>query len=454
MYPYNEYDSKEFIISPNRRSSFSSSSSLSSTSPSFSATKISKSRKTPSKIRTSKSKTSKSRVTPSPNTRPKSVNRIRTVQKNGKQVYVGPVGAEIPVSCDQDKKIRFPTVSKQPFTPTKEYFYMGGGAGGKVYKICAPSQTTCTESTANAAVKYTKVNHESQLDSTARDHYFLRKLQTVKVDKKQVVPVLYLSWACNGSSKPTRQLKKPNFSLGNLGAAFTIVEKFDIDVYRLAERQAIEANLSSRKGTEIGLLNRDHLLRMYRIAVKLGKLGIIWSDLKLDQFLYRFTDDLIVGVDFGFAGVLTNKPFHAEQGWPSNTRSPPRFPVCPSGLLEIKNTKEAIWYNVWQLQAYLVSAGSAAPMYVRKTNTSPRSTFKIFTGVKIDNAKHPEYRKVAERVCPHFVKFYLKTVDEFTRIPRSRAFLDTSASSSKKQKRLQGNFQTDSFTWKEISSNL
>jgi hypothetical protein len=164
---------------------------------------------------------------------------------------------------------------------------------------------------------------------------------------------------------------------------------------------------------------------MYRIAVKLGLLGIIWSDLKYDQFLYRTTDGLIVGVDFGFAGTIDGYPFRAEQGWPSNQKYPPKFGVCPYEVVPVKSANDAVLFNVWQLQAYLAAAGTDAPTFLVEddvNNTGPR----IFIGVQ-DFWKRPGTAKLSEQVCKGFRSAYDETIDEWRNGPTPVASLTWTA---------------------------
>jgi hypothetical protein len=321
----------------------------------------------------------------------------------------GPEGAEIQVNC---------AASKQ-FTPeliNRKDVVLGEGAGGTVVGVCGSAEQggcALAKKIGRVRTKTFKVD----LDAVARDAYFLKRLANVRVDGLPVVPRLVEAWYC-----------KKKVEMKTVHDASTVLERFDMNMAKVGERRALDEGIIERPGSDIGLYNRSELLRMYRIAVKLGMLGVVWSDLKFDQFLYRTSDGLIVAIDFGFAGTIEGNPFEAEMGWPSNKKTKPYFGVCPYRGIEASSADDAILYNVWQLQAYLVAGGPDIPTYIRRDALDKRP--KIFVGVK-DFFNRPGASAIADKVCPVFLSVYDDVIAEWEK-----------------------NYSVASFTWADVSSRL
>ncbi len=330
--------------------------------------------------------------------------RAKNERKPKVPELTGPEGAEIQVNC---------AVSKR-YAP--EDVILGEGAGGTVIGVCGSAEEggcALAKKIARVRTKTLKVD----LDSVARDAYFLKRLANVRVDGLPVVPRLVDAWYCK------RKVEKKT-----IHDASTVLERFDMNMAKVGERRALDEGVIEKPGSDIGLYNRSELLRMYRIAVKLGMLGIVWSDLKFDQFLYRTSDGLIVAIDFGFAGTIDKYPFEAEMGWPSNKETKPYFGVCPYRGIEASSTEEAILYNVWQLQAYLVAAGPDIPTYIRRDASDKRP--KIFIGVK-DFFSRRGASAIADEVCPGFLRVYEDVIAHWME-----------------------HSSVASFTWAEVSSRL
>lgn len=275
-------------------------------------------------------------------------------------------------------------LKKDCFRNFKTQELIGQGSWGKVYSACNSSSLR-KENHCRFAIKVIAVNDEEDLESAKRDEYFLKKLNQVKVDKQNISPVFYDSWFCPADKDPLK------------GHYLLAMQRFQTNM----ESRGLE--LAQQNGLQKGsqLFKEKELLRMYRIAAKLGELGIVAADLKPDQFLFS-QDPLkknpsIVMTDFGFTSTISQKPFRQKTGWPSNEEYPPDFKVCKTEI-NIDNQKEAIIFNVWHLEAFFITDAIQSPTYIQLKDGS----IKLFLGVKgFGNV----YKPFQEQICPQFLSY-------------------------------------------------
>jgi hypothetical protein len=166
---------------------------------------------------------------------------------------------------------------------------LGQGAFGAVYEACV-NINDC-----KYAVKAAKSDDSDEINANQRDPYFLEVLQEKKLDGSNIVPRIYDSWSCRSQDDVT---------------IYTVMDRWQGNMESLALHRPGRAYY------------RSELLRMFRIAVFLGQLGIIHGDLKPDQFLYRNSGGdsealEIVVADFGFSGGGKYQ-YTARVGWPAN----------------------------------------------------------------------------------------------------------------------------------------
>jgi len=272
------------------------------------------------------------------------------------------------------------------FRTFKTQELIGEGSWGKVYSACNLSRKK-SKNNCRFAIKVIAVNDEEHMESAKRDEYFLKKLNHVKVDKQNISPVYYDSWFCGD-----RKQKDPSKGLYLLA-----MQRFQNNMESRGLELAQAAGLP--EGSQMYL--ESELLRMYRIAAKLGELGIVAADLKPDQYLFS-KDPLrknpsIVMTDFGFTSTISRTPFPQKTGWPSNQDYPPDFKVCTTKI-NISSHKEAIIFNVWHLEAFFITDALNLPTYVQLKD----GTICKFIGVQgFGNV----YKPFQEQICPQFLSY-------------------------------------------------
>ena len=285
---------------------------------------------------------------------------------------------------------------------------LGHGAWGHVHDT-----TQQKNKNKKFAMKITNLDDYGQLNHAERDTYFLRILKKVKLDNTPITPQIIDAWFCPQSActSKTCDAEIVYNSSKQSGVYFVVMEKFDGNMDSLAHKRAKNLKLATTHTPMIGLYEYSELLRMYRIAVKLGKLGILASDLKPDQYLYKKKDGKmhITVSDFGFSGTLNRYPYVAENGWASNTKNPPAFGVCKIQISKIKSVELAIMFNIWHLEANFVSEGYQNPTYVKKG-----SKIYLFTGIDgfSDICKQTKFNRIC---CSKFFTFYNKTISQWSK---------------------------------------
>lgn len=223
----------------------------------------------------------------------------------------------------------------------KQIKVLGGGTYGKVYLVQDQSNNTYAM----------KVLEDIKMGT--RDQYFLRILDNQLVDGAKMTPKFIDSYIC--------------------GKVLNII----MDVYN-GDMQALgKANAISKLGNDTYLLyTREHLLRMFRIATRLGQLGIFHGDLKPNQYLYNDTN--IVVTDFGFAGgsITTSGraqyQYIAEEGWTGEAKKALR---CPDAFSPLKSA-DLTYENVLQLELYMIIYH---PVFVYDASSN---SIRRFIGIK------------------------------------------------------------------------
>jgi len=321
-------------------------------------------------------------------------------------------------------KTKFEKISCLKHYQRKEF--LGKGAWGQVFVACK-NRTDC-----KYAVKLTAIRDPSDLVYATKDAYFLKMLQGKKMKGKRVVPAIREFWYCP-KQYCTKNACKDIDLTKERGVSVLVVEKFDKqNMLDYSANFAQKMGLSYENPKDEVLLYRWHqLVRMYQLCVYLGKKRIVWSDCKPDQFLYKAKEDLLVANDFGFAGSLDEIPYSAEPGWCSNEKHPPFFGACSMNPLQIKTVEEAVLYNVWQLEAWLIGGGHSFLTFVTMEPKSQdkkmiMKKLKLFTGIKWGPKWSLKLQHLLKRICPSFWPAYNEVIDKWNQDyePKNRVQLD------------------------------
>jgi hypothetical protein len=210
--------------------------------------------------------------------------------------------------------------------------FLGAGVYGSVFRSCDG---------AGNCPYVTKVVDAKERPTADREIYFLRLLAD-----SSVVPKLVRHWVCEVDK-----------------ASYLTLERFDGDITDLVRNNVAE-HVPSRWGDTVAcVLTAFQLNRIYEIAVELSNRRVLHGDLKLDNFLYRVADRRLVVSDFGLSGFLYPRfgDVAPKQGFTSAAHS------CADISTHFRE-----YFNVWQLEAHLVSIGTVI--------VAPGGTKALFTG--------------------------------------------------------------------------
>lgn len=297
---------------------------------------------------------------------------------------------------------------------------IGEGSYGQVYQACRRGSEKC-----EFVIKKAIVSRDIDKETADRDYYFLTLLKQAKTkDGRPVVPKIFDAWYCNNKqcehnrAMCTVDVKKKSGRKKQRvqkGIVFVAMQKFDNNMLNLVNTRAQEklntfgypylTGLELSEPPEYYMLSE--LVRMYQIMYKLGTLGVVVGDVKPDQFLQNRNGKEIVLTDFGFAGTITGTPFEPENGWQSNEKISLPFKVCPSGDVQIRTKRQAVAYNLWNLESYFCGRRELEPVYVEH-----RGKKYIFTGL---DGFAREYAQLEHQVqvCPDFLEYYEMRVDSW-----------------------------------------
>lgn len=238
---------------------------------------------------------------------------------------------------------------------------LGSGTWGVVYEACHPKLGVC-----NVAIKHlftkedvTTLNYHSS--PAYRDIGLYTYLKSKTLNGRPIVPDIK-GWEivpCKSFCKVHRNKACRAKSCQLFRIA---MEKFDGNVDNLIDNITEEHSQSDYQ-----VIPSDILTQMFQLAVRLGALGIVHGDLKLDQFLYRKTAedayDIRV-IDFGFSGAIpaARRSIHnmmgksslpaqsvtdAYMGWMSEVKWP--FGKLVHDSIVLTTAEQAILFNVWNL---------------------------------------------------------------------------------------------------------
>ena len=277
-------------------------------------------------------------------------------------------------------------------------------------------------------------------DGAYRDVYYVEKVAGVRVDGLPIVPRLHDAWIEVPSGGGGADAVERSF--------YIVMEAFDGDMYHLAKRRFAERS----QQTGASLYHEKELAHMFRIAVALGEAGVLHSDIKPDQYLYRGNHldakegkggggggrdaaseniqapvSALVIIDFGFAGALVAptmdvapapSPYYATLGWPTNiwwyACQAPKGTVTVSARDFPKSTSVAaatVYLNVVMLEMMFLYADKpfdAEPTLVFAPHEKARepSGASVFGGVLgLDSEQYLSHiqRYACHRVCEHHV---------------------------------------------------
>ena len=178
---------------------------------------------------------------------------------------------------------------------------LGEGTWGEVRQACAKPEKNCDWAMKRAILPYEKDDAgQTEQEQMEKDVYFLKLLQSKRIQDKQIVPTFRESWFYASNVKKNQD-----------GAYYIVMEGFDINMHALGKEIAAAAKIAK----PAMLFTRPQLYRMFEIAALLPFFDL---DIKADQFLYRASDDLVVLIDFGFAGGGLDSKIVSRWGWPGN----------------------------------------------------------------------------------------------------------------------------------------
>lgn len=232
---------------------------------------------------------------------------------------------------------------------------IGEGSEGAVYAVCR-LQNDKDKQDCKYAVKIRDITYTSEGELAVKEYQFLKLLQDAKYpvakddQLKSMVPRVYDHFQC------WMGLEHGSYDHED----YLVMEKFDGDLDSKSEERvnSIDRFRGLHEGItrNIYVFTYNELVDMFRIAVNLGKLGVMHGDLKPNQFLYKGKDirqvDSICVSDFGFSSYsLTLKQYPPTWGYPQ------RF-GCPKSNLKAPQTafafiNYAVDSNAWSLEHFL-----------------------------------------------------------------------------------------------------
>lgn len=271
---------------------------------------------------------------------------------------------------------------------------LGQGIYSQAHEICDMDNKEACK-----VKKISTIENQVQLDAYERDIYFLNYLKGYTLENQTITPYYYDSWACVVEEK-----KHQPYVMG-----YTIMEKFDNNMLELGKERCKKYGFhpvaDAKKMETVMVWKLSEIIRMFCLAVALGKMSIIHGDLKPDQCLH--SNGHIVVTDFGFSGQTTSKPFpSAKMGWTYDRFAckPAFSPLqycdkvvcpsecnCPAGIIERR--EYATYVNVMQLEISMVNAFMVYVLpedgVVVSNNNIPRFTgIGDFNRVSYDNTCH------------------------------------------------------------------
>lgn len=181
-----------------------------------------------------------------------------------------------------------------------------------------------------------------------REQKVLRFLQDTKqsLDGAPIAPRLYDAWECK--NKFYQVLEEFDSDMRHLGKTRMKYVKMNRDKWSWLNLQWIDVDKPRRPEL---LYYRSEIAQVLRLAIALGRAGIIHGDLKLNQFLQRDNGRVVRIADFDFSTIpgpwLVDSD--ARLGWPgiSGLDCPPAHHFLPA------HTYSPIWMNLWQLTAHV-----------------------------------------------------------------------------------------------------
>ena len=285
---------------------------------------------------------------------------------------------------------------------------LGRGSDGTIYAACK-NATDC---------KYAvKASNYDGSPHAKKDVYFLQVLAPAKLHGQYIVPRLFDAWICEEGAQQDRGERKRRKETEDGAILYLVMDRWDGDMASLMKKQGDNLKLSQ-------------LIRMFGLAVALGMLGVLHSDLKIDQYLHRNNGAEMVVSDFGFSGTSEEAgpdnlghPFESELGWPSTVprlKCPAAFtPIPPCALkkeeppapMEVKTGRgkrrvvEVVanptvacptrpdpiypaWINVMQLEAFLLEYNPNLQILDDRTET-PIGTFAGFEDLIRTSPQNP-----------------------------------------------------------------
>lgn len=209
---------------------------------------------------------------------------------------------------------------------------IGEGSYDKVVKGCKKEQC-------RYAIKIQPYDEEDK----NRDVYFLKVLQDATYgDNQRLVPLLVETWLCGTSQ-------------------YIVMDRYDGDMEE-----------GHGRVDEDWVFEDDDLLKLFQIAWKLGKLGVIGGDLKPNQYLWKWRGkrsqkevDIAV-TDFGFSGWYDGKDDILPLIGFSSKLAPGKCgqafdvirPCGENKCSKAEGEKYSSAFNVLQLQGFLIASNA------------------------------------------------------------------------------------------------
>jgi hypothetical protein len=273
-----------------------------------------------------------------------------------------------------------------PDRPTcmKEYVklkQLGKGQYGEVLEVCKDGELSDNKCSHKYALKITNGEDENDLETSKRDPYFLRMLANEKLDGQYIVPRVYDAWLCHdeGNTRAVYDSDEEEDEEEPYNNLFVVMDRWDGDMEHYAK--------DSFSKKDKWVYGRSELLRMFRLAARLGQLGIMHGDLKPDQYLERDLGGEISVTDFGFSGGPKTKyqggpnwAYVGTEGW---SRCPKAF---TPGDWDAQSDFFPVYHNIIQLESYIMRWNPLT--YVRSKDKEYR-----FGGIKDLDRSDPKYKR-------------------------------------------------------------
>ena len=271
---------------------------------------------------------------------------------------------------------------------------LGKGKYGTVVSACKKSEVSklpkeSKERCEKLVIKESDITDEIEYATAILDSVMLAKLQDVEWENhqgemKNLVPRFYESYFCDRRS-------------------YLVMEKFDTNMSNRSHElynellhsrpELFPKNLNIQDNLQHSVFPLDEFFDLFAITRKLDQLGIVHSDLKPDQFIYK---DIKNDQKGGYEICIIDLSLVGTYGWASDPMLACPNPMTDHTLKSLVPRSLRDFFNQYQLSSYLVDYRSRTFVYDVKTD-------QMFEFKGLDDIP-TSWRNEIAKYCPNFNK--------------------------------------------------